>query len=400
MTGPSDSPERPLGGRTWTPGFLALFVTFLVAVALIVWRFVVGLGPPTALSDGYPWGIWIAYDVVIGTALASGGFAVALLVFVLNRWRYHPLVRPALLTAALGYTIAIISLVVDVGRPWNFWKVPVFVGDWNSASPLLEVALCVAAYTFVLWLEVSQMFFERWAQSGRPRLRAFAMRATAVLRRALPWVVAVGVVLPIMHQSSLGTLMVLAGHKLHPVWQTPALPLLFLLSSFVMGLGAVVLETSLSALRFRRPTEGRLLAALLRVGSATLVLYVVVRFVDLAVRGALGHVAALDRFGLLFWIETVLFLVPAVMLWGRRAAPRPATLFRAALLMLVAGSLYRFDSFLVAFDPGAGWSYFPSVAELLISGGLVALEIMLYLAIVRRFPVLRGSKAASAGGAG
>lgn len=394
----SGQPARPQGGRIWTPGFLALLVAFLVAMALIIWRFLVGLGPVTALSDGYPWGLWIAYDVVIGTALATGGFAVALLVFVLNRWRYHALVRPALLTAALGYTIAILSLVVDVGRPWNFWKVPLFVGEWNLASPLLEVALCVAVYTAVLWIEVSRVFFERWRASPHARINRIAVRMTRLLRDVLPWLVAAGLVFPFMHQSSLGSLMVLTGQKLHPIWQTPMLPLLFLLSSFVMGIGAVTLESSLTSLRFRRPSDGPILSSLLRIAALTLLLYVFLRFLDLALRGALGHIVALDRYASLFWIETALFLAPSAMLWGQRTAQNPGALFRAALLMLVAGSLYRFDAFLVAFNPGPGWSYFPSVAELLITAGLVALEIMLYLVVVRRYAVLRGSSPASAGG--
>lgn len=391
----SSEPARPLGGPIWTPGFGALLIVFVVAMGLIIWRFLVGLGPVTALSDGYPWGIWIAYDVVIGTALASGGFAVALLVFVLNRWRYHPLVRPALLTAALGYTIAVLSLVVDVGRPWNFWKVPLFVGDWNLASPLLEVALCVAVYTCVLYIEVSRVFFERLREY--PRLHASAVRITRLLREVLPWIVAAGLIFPLLHQSSLGTLMVLTGRKLHPIWQTSMLPLLFLLSSFVMGLGAVTLESSLTTVRFRRPSEAHLLLSLLRIASLTLILCVVLRFVDLALRGALGYVVVSDGYALLFWIETAMFLAPAVMLWSWKPARSPGTLLRAAVLMLGAGSLYRFDTFLVAFNPGSEWSYFPSVGELLITCGLVALEIMLYLVVVRLFPVLRGANSASAG---
>src|SRR5215470_11282988 len=133
---------RPVGGTIFTRPFKVLLLLFVASAVVIAWRFAAGIGPVTALSDGYPWGIWIAFDVVTGTAFACGGYAVALLVYILNRGRYHPLVRPAILTSALGYSIAGLSLVVDVGRPWNFWRVPVFFWQWNFDSALLEVALC------------------------------------------------------------------------------------------------------------------------------------------------------------------------------------------------------------------------------------------------------------------
>jgi len=389
---PEPLEQRPMGGRLWTPTFFTLSVVFLLTVPLIVWRFLAGLGAVTALSDGYPWGLWIAFDVVIGTALASGGFAVALLVFALNRWRYHPLVRQALLTAALGYTIAVVSLIVDVGRPWNFWKVPISFGDWNLDSALLEVALCVAAYTIVLWLEATPILFERWELSDSPRLQHLGKRATRVLYVVLPVLLVAGVILPMMHQSSLGTLMVLTGHKLHPLWQTPMLPLLFLLSTFAMGIGAVTLESSLSNREFDRPQETPILRPLMRIGAFALVAWVVVRLLDVTVRGVLSEAFAFDMHGLLFWVEILLFLLPAAFILSRRRSAPLGRLFRVGVLMLVAGSLYRFDAFLVAFDPGPGWNYFPSLGEVTITIGLVAGEILIYLFLVRRFPVLRGTQ--------
>jgi Ni/Fe-hydrogenase subunit HybB-like protein len=380
--------QKPVGGRLVSPLFLMLLAVFLVSLPLVVWRFAAGLGAVTALSDGYPWGIWIAFDVVTGTALASGGFAVALLVFIMNRWRYHPLVRPAMLTSALGYTIAILSLIVDVGRPWNFWKVPFFLGDWNLDSALLEVALCVAAYTVVLWLEVGPMFLEKWEASRLAWLRKLAEGSVRVLYRIVPALIAIGLLLPTMHQSSLGSLMVLAGHKLNPLWQTPLLPLLFLISSFVMGLFAVILESTLASAHFGRPYEKYMLARLVRTGMIALITLAGLRFVDLLGRGQLGHAFAPTRSALLMWVEMALFLLPVAMLWKRPSRRDPGRLLTAAVVALAAGVLYRFNAFLFQFSPGPGHSYFPSLPELLITLGLVALEIMAYLYLVRRFPVL------------
>src|SRR6185436_10383895 len=141
---------RPIGGRIFTTPFNLLVALFAVAAVLIVYRLIFGLGRITAMNDGYPWGLWIAFDVVTGTALACGGYAVALLVYVLNKGKYHPLVRPAVLTSALGYSLAGVGVALDIGRWWNIWRVPVFFWHWNLNSVLLEVALCIMAYTFVL----------------------------------------------------------------------------------------------------------------------------------------------------------------------------------------------------------------------------------------------------------
>ncbi len=144
----------PVGGPIMTRAFKILLGVGLLGLVLTIWRFAVGLGATTGLSDGYPWGLWIAFDVVTGTALACGGYAVAILVYILNKGRYHPLVRPAVLTSALGYSVAAVAIMVDVGRPWFIYRIPIRVGQWNLNSALLEVALCVMAYVVVLWIEL------------------------------------------------------------------------------------------------------------------------------------------------------------------------------------------------------------------------------------------------------
>lgn len=392
-----NSQARPLGGPILTNPFKALLLIFGVAAALIVWRFAVGLGPTTALSDGYPWGLWIAFDVVTGTALACGGYAMALLVYILNRGRYHPLIRPAILTSALGYSVAGISLAVDVGRPWNFWRVPVFVNQWNFNSALLEVALCIMSYVGVVWVEASPAFLEKLKESPTPWLRSAASKAHAVLDRALIWIIALGFLLPTMHQSSLGTLMILTGRKLHPLWQTPLLPLLFLLSSFLMGYAMVVFESILSSILFKSPRETRMLASLSRAVIVVAFLFLAIRLIDLTLRSQWASVFAFDRHTMLLLAEWTLLLVPVVSLLSARRRSDGGHLFGGAMLLILAGALYRFDAFLIAFDPGQGWSYFPSVPEILITLGLVALEIMAYVILVKRFPFLTGSAPAGAG---
>lgn len=386
----------PVGGRIITRPFLVLAAFAAVGAALLAWRFLFGIGAVTALNDGYPWGIWIAFDVVVGTAIACGGYAVALVVYILNRGRYHPLIRSAIITSALGYTLAGFSVVIDLGRWWNVYGVPIQFWNWNLNSILLEVALCIMLYMLVLWIEISPAFLEKGRTAGSPRVRRFSERALPKVNRAMPWLIALGMVLPTMHQSSLGSLMMLAGPRLHALWLSPLLPLMFLITCLSMGYAAVILESTLSTRAFRRPSETPLLARLARPAAILFLVYVVVRFADLAYQGKLTGLFGADRFVFLFWLEIALFLAAAAMLLRAHRRVDTAVLFRAAAVTVAAGALYRFSTFLFAFDPGPGWTYFPGVAEIMITVGVVSAEIMAYIALVKTFPILAGVPAAPA----
>jgi len=387
-----DTPS-PVGGRIVSPFAAMLLGLATLAGLLLLWRFVAGLGAVTALNDGYPWGLWIAFDVVVGTALACGGYAVAILVYILNKGQYHPLIRPAILTSALGYTLAGAAIVFDVGRYWNLFLIPVRPWTWNLHSPLLEVALCVMAYIVVLWIELSPALFEKWRASGDEKRASSGERWLGVWGKVAVFVVALGLLLPTMHQSSLGTVMLLGGHKLHPLWNTPLLPLLFLVSCIGMGYGVVIFESAVSGAVFKRPRHTEMLAKLSGAMVVVLGIYLVLRFADLIVRGRLGLMFH-DGYSLLFWIEIAIFALPMLMLLKAERRLHFPTLFRAAALMLLAGTMYRFDAYLVAFRPGSQWAYFPSLWEILITVGVVSAEIFIYVYIVKRFPVLAGGSAA------
>jgi Ni/Fe-hydrogenase subunit HybB-like protein len=335
-------------------------------------------------------GLWIAFDVVTGTALACGGYAVALLVYVANRGHYHPLVRPALLTSAFGYTLGGLSVLVDIGRPWNFYRIPLFFWDWNFSSILLEVALCIMLYTVVLWVEVSPAILEGWRHSELSTLRRLSARLAPRLERALPYLIALGLLLPTMHQSSLGGLMLIAGPKLHPLWHTPFLPMLFLVSCVSMGYAAVVLESVISARVFHRPTEAPMLRALATPIATVLLTYVAIRLTDLAANHKLGLVDPTDPYGLLFLAEIALFLIPAAALLLQKRHGRVRALATTAVLVVLGGGLYRFSTFLFAYDPGPAWSYFPTLGEFAVTLGFISAEILGYVVVVKRFPILRG----------
>jgi Ni/Fe-hydrogenase subunit HybB-like protein len=389
----------PVRAPILTGPFKVLLGIGIIALLITAWRFAVGLGPATGLSDGYPWGLWIAFDVVTGTALACGGYAVALLVYILNKGKYHPLVRPALLTSALGYSVAGLAIIIDVGRPWFIWRIPLGGfpdwGSYNWNSALLEVALCVMAYTIVLWIELSPAFMEKWKDSSVGWLASFSKKMLPIMEKALIWIIAMGILLPTMHQSSLGTVMLLSGPRLHGLWHTAWVPFLFLISCISMGYAVVVMESAFSARAFRRKPETSMLASMSGVMSLTLFIFLGVRIIDLIIRGRIGMMFNQGMHSVMFWLETVLFLLPAVMLLNKDKRRNLGYLLRAAMLIVLAGSLYRFDTYLVAFSPGENWSYFPTIPEMLVTFGIVALEIMVYLMVVKTFPILSGTSPAT-----
>jgi Ni/Fe-hydrogenase subunit HybB-like protein len=393
------STAEPIGGKLVTPFFKVLMVGWALGTAAGAVRFTQGLGAASAMNDGYPWGIWIAVDVVVGTALGSGGFAVALLVYVMNRGKFHPLLRPAILTSALGYTAGATAIAFDVGRYWNLWRVPVAPlfskggrFGFNFSSGLLEVALCMMAYTAVLWIEVSPPILERWRAGGATPLARLAGALLPVVEKILPVVLALGLVLPMMHQSTLGSLFLVAVTKLHKLWHTPLLPLLFLFTCVGMGYAAVVAESVFSSRAFRRPYETRMLGALTGIMAVISGGYAAIRLADVALRGRLGLAFAAEPHALLFWVEIALAVAAARMLWPLRTTRDPGALVRAAAVLAGAGALYRIDVYLTAFNPGNGWHYFPSVGEIFITVGIVCVETMVYLFVIRKFPILSAAR--------
>ncbi len=369
---------QPLGRRVVTLPFVFLGVIALIGLYFLAERFINGMGAVTNLNGGFPWGIWVVYDIVVGTALACGGYALAVTVYVFNKGQYHPLIRPALLASLLGYGLGGLGAIIDMGRWWQFYNL-FLPWQMNFNSVMLEVGLCVSAYIVVLMIEFLPTVLEKF-------------KAEALLKKlnkVLFVVIALGVLLPTMHQSSLGTMLIAMGWKVHPLWQTLHLqPLLAVLTAFTMGFSIVVFEGSLSSVGFRRKPETHLLSGLGRIIVGLIAVYLAIRFGEILVRGKLGLIFAGDLASLMFLIETALFVHPLVVLVSPRGRGNPRSLLFAAVSMLLAGTLYRFNAFLITYDPGPGYSYFPALPEIMVTVGLVAIEIMVFLFVVKTFPVL------------
>lgn len=373
---------KPLGGRMLTPTVIGLGALAAIGFFFLAIRFIDGMGAVTNLNGGYAWGIWVVYDVVVGTAFACGGYALAITVYVLNKGQYHPLVRPALLASLLGYALGGFGAFFDMGRWWQFYNI-LLPWNWNFNSVMLEVGLCVIAYIVVLAIEFSPAFLERLGLRDVQRK----------LNKLLFLFIAIGVLLPTMHQSSLGSLLIAMGHKVNPLWQAMELmPLLAIITAVTMGFSIVLFEASMVTVGFKRPSESHLLSGLSRAITGLILVYLVVRFAELLVRGKLGLVFAFDFASLMFWIETALFVVPLVVLSSPAKRSSGRALLIAAVSMLFAGALWRFNAYLITFNPGPGYSYFPSVPEIMVTVGIVAFEVLAYIVIVRMLPVLHDAK--------
>ncbi|MBN1356962.1 Ni/Fe-hydrogenase cytochrome b subunit [bacterium] len=388
----------PVDRKIFTPGVIILLILMANGLFFGLKRFLFGLGAVTNLDNYYPWGIWITIDVASGVALAAGGFTTAALVEIFHREHYHALLRPALLTAMLGYTFVALGVLIDLGRFYNIWH-PIVPSMWSGHSALFEVGMCVMAYVTVLYVEFIPVVTERFRNRVNwpgllSRFNAFTEWVLKILDNTFVRVMFLftitGVVLSCMHQSSLGTLMVLTPTKMNSLWWTPVLPLLFLLSAFSVGYPMVIVESMIASSSFKRKPEMELLSPLARIIPFLLGIYFAAKVIDWVDRSQLGRLfngstasnMCLVEFGLGVVLPLVMLLIPGI----RRS---PAGLFSAALLIVLGVVFNRINVFLTAFQPPyAEKVYFPSIGEISVTLGMVAALIFIYRLLVTLFPII------------
>jgi len=391
---------RPMRTKFWTPGVIVMAFLMAAGAVAIVARYIGGIGYVTNLTNARPWGLWIGVDVASGVALAAGGFTTAFVAHILGRHYYEPVVRPALLTAMLGYTFVVLGLLVDIGRSWAIWKPLIY---WNPNSVLFEVAMCVMFYLNVLYLEFVPIVVEQY--KGRVHLPGplavlkapveGLLKLADVVTSKLMWVfIILGVVLSCMHQSSLGSLMLIAPTKLHPLWYTPILPLLFLTSAIAVGYPMVVFETTLVTSSLKLNSEMDILAPLTRFTVFLLGLYLALKVGDMVVRGT--YVYLLDGTAQTnsFLIELVLgVVVPWIMLVLPKVRQSRRGLFIACALIVGGVLVNRVNVFVVGYRPPISEAnYAPAFSEILITVGLIAGLMFLYRFFVTYLPVLNRPK--------
>ena len=363
---------NPRSWGFWMPIGVALTLT-LGVIALV--RFTKGLGAVTNLTDTFPWGLWIGFDMLCGIGLAAGGFAIAATVHVLHLEDFKPILRPTILTAFLGYLFAILALLMDLGKPWNIWH-PIIM--WNPRSVMFEVGWCVMLYTTVLFLEFSPIVLERFHLSTPLR----------IMRKLTPILVILGVILSTLHQSSLGSLFLIIPGKLHPFWYSPILPVLFFVSALTVGLAMVVVESWFSRRAFGKPLETHLLQRVSRASVVVLAIFLALRLRDLALRDTIDQFLAFERYSWYLLAELGLGVaLPMVLLASERFRRSPRRLATAQGLVVLGFVFNRLNVSVTAFEAATGQTYVPAVAEFLVSMGLVALGMILFMAACQWLPV-------------
>src|SRR5271165_1756775 len=373
-----------------TPTLLFFVALAALGLTLAIVRLFSPLGPFSGMNDAYAWGIWKTFNVLTLTALGSGPLAVGMAAWVLNRQKLHIAMRTALVSGFLLYATGLIALGFDVGRAWNFYNI-LLPWRWNAESAMLEISFCMPVYAAVfLAFENLPMVLERFYYTGTDETKAFLRKCAAPLRRVYPFMITGAYVFPLMHQSSLGGLLLLAGDKIHPLWQTPFLPLLYLLAAGLCGLGFVTFILLMSCLRYSRPLDVGVLGELGNLLSCACFLFLAVRFGDLVWRGQLKSAFAFDNMSLLFLFETALILIPAVALRSRAVRETPRTLLNMATLACLGGMFFRFVPTTIAYAPARNTSYFPNLPELLMTVGYIALGIVAFDLAVKYFAVLPG----------
>jgi Ni/Fe-hydrogenase subunit HybB-like protein len=354
---------------------VVLGVLLLLFATAAVVRFFMGLGASTNLSDEFPWGVWIGFDVLCGVGLAAGAFTLMSVVHLFNIKKFEPIVRPTLLTGFLGYLFVIVALMFDLGQPWRIWHALVF---WNPHSVMFEVAWCVMLYTTVLALEFAPIVFERFGMEAPIRLLHF-VRTPLVIG---------GVLLSTLHQSSLGSLYLIVPEKLHPLWYTPFLPLLFFVSAVGAGIGMTIVESYLSGRAFGRKLEMELLEPLARAMVVVLSVFGVLRLQILFRNGSLPGLLRPGYEQSLFLVEFVLLVLLPVAILLRPKLRRSETGIVIAGFSAVLGFVMnRLNVSVTGMEAAAGVRYIPSWMELAVSFGMVAMGFVAFAWAAKNLPI-------------
>jgi Ni/Fe-hydrogenase subunit HybB-like protein len=354
----------------------AVFLFIMAAGVYSTWvRFRHGLGASTNLSDQFPWGLWIGFDVMCGVMLAAGGFTLTAAVEILNIKRWHSILRPTILTAFMGYLLVCAALMYDLGLPWNIWH-PLIMR--NPHSVMFEVAYCVMLYTTVLALEFSPIVFERLGWT-------WALKA---VRSVMIVFVILGVILSTLHQSSLGTLYMIMPNKLHPFWYSPLLPVFFYISAIAVGVAMIIFESSMSSKYFHRELELPILRDLGRVLYIVLVIYGILKFEDFYHRGVLGqifHSSYEQRFFLLEIFLSV--IIPLSLLSFKKVRDSAQGLYFAAVICLLGFVTNRLNVAITGVESAVGGRYTPKWTEVVITAMFVALGFAIFAVTARYLPI-------------
>ncbi len=399
MSAHAHEKPAPVKVKFLTPGTIFLILVMAAGAALGLWRYLTGLAAPiTNQSNIFPWGIWKAVNVAAIAAIGSSGFTMTAAVHVFNKEKYHNIMRPSLIVAMFSYTFVGIALLVDLGRYYFIWH-PILPSMWQINSALFEVAMCVMCYLTVLYIEFAPIFFERFIGNVKlpgplaafNGLVEFSLKiGNTIVGKTISIFMVLGILFCCLHQSTLGTIMVIPAYKVHPLWWTKALPPLFLLSAIAVGVCSAVAVSLWSSYAFKTKYEMKALSSLARSLPIFIGIYIAARLIDLALRDQLGAMWEGSTRSHIFLIEFFIGMVlPCVMLLFQAVRKSPGLLFFSSMLFILAIALNRVNTYITAYmPPYVTGHYFPSLTEIVICFAQVAALIFLYRVVAVIFPVI------------
>ncbi len=378
----------PVNRRVLTPGVWGLLALAGIGLLAGVYRFAFGLEASTNLDQQYPWGIWIIADVSF-IALAAGGFTMAALTHVFHREAYHALARPILVAALLGYSFATVALLADLGRYYNIWH-PVLPMCWQGNSALFEVGMCVMCYATVMYIEFIPIFCERFIGDRRfPTLGRICEFVNRTSGKVMFIFIVLGVGISFLHQSSLGHIMVLVPSKLHPLWYTPVLSLMFLVSAIAVGFPTAITVSVFSSWAMKLKPDMRMLGGLAKFVPFFLGIYVALKIGDMLIRGSYVHLTDGSLQSFAFMVEMILLIIPLAMVLAERVRNSPRLLGLATGLIMLGVVLNRTNVYWIGYQPPrTDKMYFPSFVEWAVTIGALAALIVLWRVIATFFPVI------------
>ncbi|MDD4601520.1 putative Ni/Fe-hydrogenase 2 b-type cytochrome subunit [bioreactor metagenome] len=356
-----------------TPIRICLLAITAISIVVVLIRMITGFGVITNLNDDWPWGLWISFDVLTGVALAGGGYSTALIVNILHRDRYHPIARGALVSSLLGYLLVMAGLFLDIGQWFNFWRP--FI-SWGYSSVLFEVFWCISIYTTIQVLEFGEIVTEKIGQKFH-----------TILKKTMPVLLIIGVIFPTLHQSSLGSLFLIAVHKMHPFWWSPLLPLFFLMSSFFVGAAMICVESTVASKAFHHKVSLNVLSGLAKISGGMMICYLALKVYDLASRNILPLVINGSLEANFLLAEIIIgVIIPIIIVFSRAGKTRKG-LFIYGILASTGVVLNRMNVVFTAMAKNNGGYYLPSIWEFTVSVGLIAAGCLVYCFIVENFNI-------------
>ena len=364
--------------KMWTPNTVVLFLFIVVGAAVAFYRMSNGLGAATNLNDVYPWGFWLGFDVLGGVAMAAGGFIIASAIYLFNWKKYKPIGRSAIMTAFLGYLMAIVALFLDIGHPFRLWHPSIM---WQVHSVMWIVAIHVILYTTTLAIEASPMFFERFGMKN----------ALNAVNKIMIGAVVFGVMLSTLHQSSLGAVFLIAPSKMSPLWFTSMLPYLFLVSCIAMGMAMVSTEAMLSAKAFKHKIDNEIYYGLARGTLNTLVIYLILKLFFLFKNAGIGAIFDGSLEANMYIIEMAIgVIIPVLILISKSNRKNLKSIFTVNILVIIGVLINRLNVSLFSmqsYTTSKGASYFPSMMEFLVTLGIIALGVFLFKMAAKHLPL-------------